>query len=164
MIETAGHRDPMDLRQIHEAVRKLKQAIAANPRNDSAYVDLGFAYGLLKDPNDAVDAYRQATLINPSAANFKELADIYMRVGRPTDALMAANAGIQKDRANAGLYNARGMALNDLLRFDEAERDFRKALELDPSLTAAADNLKTIGAKASARHSTLAKPSANSQE
>jgi len=151
MITDAGHNDPLDTVKVRAAIVKLKQAVKHDPRNDGAYVDLGFSYALLKDAPTAVDMYREATRINPSAANFKELADIYMRVGSPEEALMAANAGLSKDSRNAGLYNARGMSLMDLKRFDEAARDFRKALELDPSLAAAKENLDALGPGYSAR-------------
>jgi tetratricopeptide (TPR) repeat protein len=151
LVKEAGQSDPLDSEKVRTAVAKLKHAIELDSRNDSAWVDLGFCYGLLKDPGDAVDAYRTAAKINPSPANFKELTDIYLRVGNPELALMAANAGLLKDRRNASLYNARGMALTDLQRFDEAARDFRKALALDPSLAAAKVNLDALGDESSGR-------------
>ena len=76
---------------------KLKGALNIDPRNDSAYVDLGFCYGVLRDGDTAIDMYHKATELNPSGNNFIELADIYMRVGDSEDALLAANAGIMKD-------------------------------------------------------------------
>lgn len=156
MIKAAGQSDPLDSAKVRAAIEKLKRATELDPSNDAAYVDLGFAYGLLKEPSTAVDMYRAAAKINPSPANFKELADIYLRVGSPGEALMAANAGLLKDQRDAGLYNARGMALTDLERFEEAARDFRKALEIDPSLTAAQVNLDALGADKTGR-STVSK-------
>ena len=149
MIKRGATSDPMDTTLVNAGVQKLKDALAIAPNLDSAYVDLGFAYALLKDPNTAVDMYRKATEINPSSANFKELADIYLRTGEADKALMAANAGLAKDAKSASLYNARGMALHDLTRFREAERDFRHALELDPTLVAARANLRALTAESS---------------
>ena len=54
---------------------------------------------------------------------------MYLRVGDAEDALLAANAGIIKDPRNARLYNAKGLALNDLQRFGEAEDAWEKALQ-----------------------------------
>jgi tetratricopeptide (TPR) repeat protein len=150
-IKKASQRDPIDSTLIRQAIAKLKQAIERDPRNDSAYVDLGFAYGLLKEPSIAVDMYRKAVEINPSPANFKELADIYMRVGNPEEALMAANAGLTRNSRDPGLYNARGMALMNMERFDEAELAFREALEIDPSFAAAKVNLDAMGSDYKAR-------------
>ena len=157
MIEQAGAREPLDTAEVRTAIQKLKDALGIDPKNDSAYVDLGFAYALVKEPVLAVESYRRAVTINPSAGNFKELAGIYLRTGDAEQALMAANAGLQKDPNNAGLYNARGMALHDLTRFKEAARDFRRAIELDPKLAAARANLQAMGEGAPS--STITKPS-----
>jgi tetratricopeptide (TPR) repeat protein len=88
--------------------------------------------------------YHTATELNPSGSNFIELADIYLRVGDPEDALLAANAGIIKDPSNARLYNAKGMALNDLQRFGEAQEAWEKALRLNPDLKVAQVNLDAL--------------------
>jgi Flp pilus assembly protein TadD len=144
LIIKAGQADPVDTKLIHQAMDKLRGALKIDPRNDAAYVDLGFCYGVLRDGATAVDMYRTATELNPSGNNFIELADIYMRVGDTEDALLAANAGIIKDPSNARLYNAKGMALNDLQRFDEAEEAWEKALKLNPNLKVAQANIDAL--------------------
>jgi Flp pilus assembly protein TadD len=144
LVAEAGKRDPVDSALIREAIDKLHEAVKVDPRNDSAYVDLGFCYSVLRDGDTAVEMYMRATQINPSGPNFKELADIYLRVGDPSDALMAAQAGIVKDPRNARLYNAKGMALNDLERFDDAAEAFQKAIDLDPTLAVARANLDAL--------------------
>ena len=50
----------------------------------------GPSVALEREPEPAVEAYKRAVEINPSAANYKELADVYMRVGESENALMAA--------------------------------------------------------------------------
>lgn len=144
LVQQAGQTKPPDSLKIHSAIDKLHEALRLNPRNDSAYIDLGFCYSVLHDGPTAIDMYVKATRINPSGANFKELADIYMRIGDPENGLMAANAGIAKDPRNASLYNAKGMALNDLGRKDEAAEAFQKALTLDPNFAIAKANLKAL--------------------
>lgn len=144
LVMEAGKSDPVDSKLIQQAIDKLHTALRIDPRNDSAYVDLGFCYGVLRDAPTAIDMYHTATELNPSGNNFLELADIYMRVGDSEDALLAANAGLVKDPNNARLYNAKGMALNDLQRFDEAEEAWEKALQLDPNLRVAKANLDAL--------------------
>jgi tetratricopeptide (TPR) repeat protein len=153
LITQAGQADPVDSKLIHQAMDKLRVAIKIDPRNDAAYVDLGFCYGVLRDGTTAVDMYRTATDLNPSGNNFIELSDIYMRVGDPEDALLAANAGLVKDPSNARLYNAKGMALNDMQRFGEAEEAWEKALQLNPNLKVAEVNLEALNAGPSGRGS-----------
>lgn len=58
---------------------------------------------------------------------------------------MAANAGLVKDPHDARLYNAKGMALHDLMRFDEAAKAWRQALVYDPSFEIARRNLEALG-------------------
>ena len=144
LIREAGQSDPPDSAKIRTAIDKLHDALRLNPNNDSAYVDLGFCYSVLHDGPTAIDMYVKATRLNPSGANFKELADIYMRIGDPENGLMAANAGIAKDPRNASLWNAKGMALNDLGRIDEAATAFQKALEINPNFAVARANLRAL--------------------
>jgi Flp pilus assembly protein TadD len=153
LIMQAGKADPVDTKLIHQAMDKLHEAMRIDPRNDSAYVDLGFCYGVLRDGPSAIDASRTATDLNPSGSNFIELADVYLRVGDSEDALLAANAGIVKDPYNARLYNAKGMALNDLQRFAEAEEAWEKALQLNPNLRVAQVNLDALNGGANGRGS-----------
>jgi Flp pilus assembly protein TadD len=143
-VMEAGKKDPFDSKMIHQAMDDLHRALKIDPRNDSAYVDLGFCYALLRDASTAEDMYRTATLINPSPGNFKELADIYLRTGNAEGALMAANAGLVKDPRNAKLYNAKGIALSDLQRAGEAEQAFRQAIHYDPKLEVARQNLDAL--------------------
>jgi len=158
LVMQAGQSNPADSKKIYAAMDKLHEALRIDPRNDSAYVDLGFCYGVLRDGDSAIQMYRTATEINPSGSNFIELSDVYLRVGDSEDALLAANAGIIKDPRNARLYNAKGMALNDLQRFGEAEDAWEKALKLNPNLKVAQVNLDALNGGQSGRGSIVKHP------
>jgi Flp pilus assembly protein TadD len=144
VINHATTQDPINSSEIRQAIDMLHRALRLDPENDSAYIDLGFCYSELHDAPTAIDMYNQAVKINPSAPNYKELADIYLRIQDGENALMAANAGLLKDPRSAALYNAKGMALNDLERFDEAATAFRKALAIDPNFRIARANLAAV--------------------
>jgi Flp pilus assembly protein TadD/preprotein translocase subunit SecF len=161
LIKQAGESSPADTKKIHTAIDKLHEALKIDPQNDAAYVDLGFCYGVLRDGTTATDMYMKATQLNPSADNFIELADVYLRVGDAEDALLAANAGLAKDPSNARLYNAKGMALNDLQRFAEAEEAWEKALRLNPKLAAAKANLDALNGGQTGRGSIHKHPQQN---
>ncbi|HLI81738.1 MAG TPA: tetratricopeptide repeat protein [Candidatus Binataceae bacterium] len=152
-IMEAGKTNPVDSQLVQRAIDQLHQAAKIDPKNDSAYVDLGFCYALMRDASTAEEMYITATTINPSPANFKELADIYLRTGKAEPALMAANAGLAKDAHNAKLLNAKGLALTDLQRPDEAEAAFREAITYDPNLTVARRNLDALSAAPGKKHS-----------
>jgi Flp pilus assembly protein TadD len=161
LIKQAGQSNPADTKKIHEAIDKLHEALRIDDRNDAAYVDLGFCYGVLRDATTATDMYTKATQLNPSGNNFIELADIYLRTGDAEDALLAANAGIVKDPSNARLYNAKGLALNDLQRFGEAQEAWEKALQLNPKLAAAKANLDALNSGETGRGSISKRPQHN---
>jgi tetratricopeptide (TPR) repeat protein len=158
LVAQAGQSNPVNTKLINAAMDKLRTAIRIDPRNDAAYVDLGFCYSVMRDGTTAVDMYRTATEMNPSGNNFIELADIYLRVGDPEDALLAANAGIIKDPSNARLYNAKGLALNDLHRFGEAQEAWEKALRLNPDLKVAQANLDALNGGNTGRGSIVKHP------
>ena len=144
IIDHATTQNPINSNEVRQAIDLLHRAIRMDPENDAAYVDLGFCYSELRDAPTAVDMYNQAVKLNPSAANYKELADIYLRAQDGENALMAANAGLLKEPRSAALYNAKGMALSDLERFDEAAAAFRTALQIDPNFRVARANLAAV--------------------
>ena len=150
-IRRAGESKPMNSKLMYNAIDLLHRAVRLDPENDGAYVDLGFCYGALRDGPTAVDMYHRAVTLNPSAANYQELADIYLRIGDPEKALEAANAGLQHDHRDAHLYNAKGMALNDLDRYDEAAEAFQTALDYDPNLRTARENLSELNNSSTGR-------------
>src|SRR5260370_13004991 len=67
LIRQAGEATPTDIKKIHAAMDKLHEALSIDPRNDTAYVDLGFCYGVLRDGTTATDMDMQATPLNPPA-------------------------------------------------------------------------------------------------
>jgi Tfp pilus assembly protein PilF len=148
IIIEAGKKDTLDSAMVNHAIDDLHQALKIDPQNDTAYVDLGFCYGMLGDPKRAADMYRTATMINPSPDNFKELADLFLRAGNGEAALMAANTGLQKAPHDARLLNAKGLALNVLHRPKEAAEAFREAVRYDPKLEVARQNLDAVSGKA----------------
>lgn len=152
-IMAAGKSKPVDTAKVRHAMEQLHKALAIDPTNDSAYVDLGFCYGLLHDGPSAVKMYLHAAHLNPSSANFLELSDIYMRVGDPAHALMAADNGIKTDPRNARLYNAKGMALNDLKHPAAAAEAFQKAIDIDPGFQTARNNLQALNSGSTGRGS-----------
>ena len=147
IILEAGKKDKLDQDMVKRAINDLRQALKIDPRNDTAFVDLGFCYGMLQDSKTAADMYRAAAKINPSADNFKELADLFLRTRNFEAALMAANAGLEKNSHDGGLLNAKGLALMGLERNSEAVEAFRQAVHYDPQLEVAQQNLDALTGK-----------------
>ena len=128
------------------ALITLGPLLGSNP--DAATLELASAaYEAAHDTEKAVDALRQAILLDPHNANlyvdFAALASTHQSfdVG-----INVVNDGIHLLPEAAPLYFARGMLYVQLAEYDKSEADFEKAYELDPSqsLTVAAQGLAAV--------------------
>ncbi len=126
---------------------------------------LGLASAAYEEAGDtprAVDALRQAILLDPKNINlYLDFANIAFAHQSFQAGIDVINDGIGLQPGAAPLYLARGVLYVQLANYDKAEADFEKANELDPrqALSAAAQGLaaaqsndldralSTIGAK-----------------
>jgi tetratricopeptide (TPR) repeat protein len=120
----------------------------ANP--DADVLDLvSAAYEAAKDTERAVNALRQAILLDPRNVNyyldFANISSVHQSFQVGIDVV---NDGIGLLPKSAPLYFARGVLYTELAQYDKAEADFQTAYELDPSqsLTAAAQGLAAVQA------------------
>ena len=67
--------------------------------------------------------------------------------GRDAEALTDVNKAIELNANDANAYDTRGTIYVKLGLRDKAAADFRKALELNPGLTASGEALKKLGVK-----------------
>lgn len=108
------------------------------------------AYEDLHDTEKAVDALRQAILLDPHNVNlyvdFAALSASHQSVQVGIDAV---NDGIHLEPQAAPLYFARGVLYVQLADYEKAQADFEKSYELDPnqSLSVAAQGLATAQGK-----------------
>ncbi len=111
----------------------LKKAIALNPKNDRAYVELGQLYQAQDKLSQAEDSLKQAIALNPQSDRaYLRLGWFYQAQGklsRAEDLLRKAiELNPQNDRAYVGLgwlYRAQGKS-------SQAEDAFKKAIALNP--------------------------------
>jgi tetratricopeptide (TPR) repeat protein len=64
-----------------------------------------------------------------------------LQQNRPTEALVALTAAEQQNPRNAEIRNFRGIAMEQLRRWDEAAQEYREAIRLDPQMVDAYRNL-----------------------
>jgi tetratricopeptide (TPR) repeat protein/predicted Ser/Thr protein kinase len=107
------------LGDVQGAVGNYEHAVRLNP-SGPAYANLGMAYYESARFEDAVRSYEESLRLNPnSALNHRNLADVYLRIGRADDARREYRKSV--DLSNAELRdNPRNAAAIGLVALCEA--------------------------------------------
>lgn len=93
----------------------------------------------------AIAAFDEVIKRDPDAAYSLTMRGwAYLRTGRPQMGLVDVNLAIQVAPAQARSYDVRGLIKEALGLKQDAIADFRRAMELDPQLGSARDNLNRL--------------------
>jgi len=115
------------------------QAIAAlEPvagEKDSQLLNLlASAYAQADRPDDAFHTLENAIQMSPAdETNYLDLAILCLEHNQENRSVVAASAGISKIPKAATLYLIRGVAYAQLADYDNAEKDFTMAAQIDPN-------------------------------
>jgi tetratricopeptide (TPR) repeat protein len=120
-----------------KAVTELEAAKTAAGEKESnlhlIWARLGDAYDSDGRPDDAINAYKQAIELKPTAAYYNNLGGIYGRSGKIAEAMAAYNKSAELDPQNAAqAYRNGGITLYNAGKMKEAVEPLKKATELDP--------------------------------
>lgn len=121
--------------QPEKALATLEPLLGQHP--DASALELASAaYESMHDTDKAVDALRQAILLDPHNVNlyvdFAVLSSTHQSFQVGIDAV---NDGIHLLPNAAALYFARGVLYVQIAQYDKAQADFDKAYQLDPNQT-----------------------------
>ncbi len=123
--------DPIE---IQGRIASNKRILAADPKNENAWIALGNDYFDLHQAQDSVDAYAKALAINPS--NPDVLTDQGVMLRQLKDYAKAIANFKQANKLNPKhlqcLYNLGIVYSADLNRPDEALKVWNKIIETDP--------------------------------
>lgn len=146
--------EALDLMGVTLASRKdtlaqyyYKRILDIQPRNADIWYKLGVHYMDIDELNRAIEAYTQATIINPNDANsFYNLGYIFtVKVPDYREALNYYSQSIKADgQNNYKAYYGRGYSYEMLGDIINAEKDYRKALAILPIHKPARDGLNRI--------------------
>jgi len=125
----------------------LRTALAAHPRRADLHLHLSRALDRVGQTKPAVHHAGKATEINPRYVHaFVQLARLHAKADRPAEALQAAQRAI----ASGGDWPDVHFLAAELLRrcnaTHEAARHLRRALQLNPDYTPAAEALTSLAA------------------
>ncbi|ABC80983.1 fused MFS/spermidine synthase [Anaeromyxobacter dehalogenans] len=126
-VDADGARDVLRAEGLYRA------AIAAWPRFEIAWVNLGRALALEGRVPEALAAERRALELNPeSGGAHRWAADLLLALGRPGEAIAHAREAVRLAPGAARLRAGLGTSLAMAGRFDEGLRELREAVRLDP--------------------------------
>ena len=114
----------------------------ADPKDSWAWFNLGFAYGSLQRPKEAIDAYRRALRISPdSSETWCNLGIAYSALQQHTQAIEAYRQALRINPEQATICCNLGIAYGALQRHTEAIEAYRKAVGINPKYADAWFNL-----------------------
>jgi tetratricopeptide (TPR) repeat protein len=140
----------MQLERFGNAVSALKTAIIKNPKVPSAYVSLGFCYVQMKNIDEGEDEFRKAIkIIDTAETKYKyELADSYRMIGlsimvkkksteeeskqKWEEAIGYLKRSLRYKEDVAQTHLLLGQSYQNLNKKDDAIREYKRALKLDP--------------------------------
>lgn len=126
------------------ALAYAERAADLSPESYGAWANLGFIYISMNRYEDAIDALRAATEL---AGNDEEaarvmlgLADAHIRLGNYTRAINVLQS-VLRTAPTSTAHERMGVAMFKLRRYDQALENFKQAVELDNTDTAALNGL-----------------------
>jgi len=135
----------LTLGRIDEAAASFTAAVAIPPGHALAQFELGQLAQAGGDEKAALAAYRAANALEPANVDVAAaLSDMLNRKGDYAAALATAAGALADDSKSAELSHAYGRAQMNLGELGAAETSLRRAVELDPDLTAAHRDLEVL--------------------
>ena len=135
----------MDLERQQSWAGLLEWCLAwtkADPKDSWAWFNLGFAYGSLQRPKEAIDAYRRALRISPdSSETWCNLGIAYGSLQRHTEAIDAYRHALRINPDLATIWCNLGISYGALRRHTEAIEAYRNAVRINPKYADAWFNL-----------------------
>jgi tetratricopeptide (TPR) repeat protein len=153
-FESAGERAPtnanyqydlgeayLETKKLDRAEGALKKATELDEKLYKAHLRLGQVYVALEKPKEADAALRKAIDANARMdKSFVSLGHLYLDYEASKEAAQVFSECVRVNEMSAECHNGHGLALKDNKQFEPATAEFKKALELEPSLTTAIYN------------------------
>ena len=134
--------------RIEDAVAKMREVVARDPKIMDAHLSLGGWLLRLHQPDAAIAAYKQALALKPdddvALGNLARLLAGRGRTQDALDALQVFRTALELNPKNPQSWNNLAIHYLDLGRLDEARASFAEALAANPKLGAAANGLGAI--------------------
>lgn len=136
----------LERNMVREAEANFRKAYELDRSYISAMNNLAIIYGNMNRMDDAVDLLERSYDLDPTnLTTILSLGAARLRQVRPDDALALFDDAVSLAPQMAQTHHYRGIALASLRRNREAAAAFRRALQIDPTLDAARQQLERMG-------------------
>ncbi|KIE57726.1 hypothetical protein A946_11655 [Methylacidiphilum kamchatkense Kam1] len=136
-------------RNRRKALLAYKKAVAVDPTDPENWMALGLEEEHLSKHKEALEAFKEALLLKPTAQGWLHLGVAYMNLGRFNEALYPLQKAASLDHGLIEAWHNLGLCYEKLGKKEAAHTAFSKAYLLNPTNTILQQNLSRITAKAS---------------
>ncbi len=120
-----------------DAVRQYARAAKLRPPDYRLLVDWALAYDCANQPEEALAKLQEAARLESTAHVYSLIGMMQAKLGRHRQALAALQKAAEINPRFAVTYFYRGNVYTTLGEYEQAAREYRRALELRPDLDAA---------------------------
>jgi cytochrome c-type biogenesis protein CcmH/NrfG len=133
--ETASEPAPPHNHADDAQIAALQETVSKDPKNVTAWIELGNLFFDAQKMDDAINAYESALKLEPDNANvLTDLGVMYRKKGQPKEALALFNrAQAINPKHEVSLFNAGIVLMHDLNQPKEAKAVWEKLIQLNPS-------------------------------
>jgi tetratricopeptide (TPR) repeat protein len=113
------------------SIELLKKVVAEDPKHKSAWMDLGRAYMMLRQTDDAIGAFKKQSELDPyDEYAYDSLGWAYTTERKYEDAATAFNKGIEINPLSQYAHGALGGMYQESHQYDKAVPELEKAVSL----------------------------------
>lgn len=120
--------------RLDEALSEISHALAADPRNATAWTTQGQAQLEKKDYPGAVESFQKSLEIRPDRETSYALASCLLRLKEKEKAVAIFQQMTEASSDRSSLHLLFGVAYRNATLYDDAIREFQRALSLDPKV------------------------------
>ena len=125
----------LESKKLDQAEKAFLAATSADGKLFKAWWRLGEVYKFLDRPKQADDAFRKAIEANSRFAKpYIELGYLYLDYDFEKEAAQVFSQCVLAKDDDAACHNGYGVALKNLKQFDQATKELKAAIDLDPEL------------------------------
>ncbi len=125
----------LESKKLDQAEKAFLAATSADSKLFKAWWRLGAVYKYLDRPKPADDAFRKAIEANTRFAKpYIELGYLYLDYDFDKEAAQVFSQCVLAKDDDAACHNGYGVALKNLKQFEQAAKELKAAMELDPEL------------------------------